>query len=478
MEIPDQIPTEIIQCVSTKQARHYGILPFKRTKEGLFCLIDEQRVTDNIDKELELVLRESVHLSPVQSDVLLKKQAKYYKSQNDGLGVVGWEDFNSAQKEVLTALFSEAYSLNVSDIHLEPYENYSRIRFRLNGILFEKFRINRQGYAGLVNKIKIKSKLDISEKRLPQDGRITAKIGQKQFDIRVSTIPTLHGEKVVMRILGRDAGQIELKSLGFHASDLKNYLRGIQKPNGMILISGPTGSGKTTTLYGTLKLLNKAERNIITIEDPIEYTMTGANQVQLKENIGLTYPRALKTFLRQDPDIIMVGEIRDEQTASMGIRASLTGHLVLSTIHTNSAWGIIGRMLDMGVPAYLLADTLNTVVAQRLIRVLCEKCKTKERFDINNYPAFTFSQNNSFPGHIFMAGGCTHCGYTGYSGRSAVYEVILVNDHLADRIRTKELNIAGYLKESGHRTLAQNAMEKLSQGRTSIEEIAPIISYG
>ena len=261
----------------------------------------------------------------------------------------------------------------------------------------------------MINKIKILSNLDITEKRLPQDGRINYQYGDQKFDIRVSVCPTLYGEKAVLRLLNNDASNIDIRNLGIHEKGLDTYLKGVHKPNGIILISGPTGSGKTTTLYATLKELNSIDRNITTIEDPIEYTLDGINQVQLKEDIGLTFSSALRSFLRQDPDIIMLGEIRDGETAQMAIRASLTGHLVLSTIHTNSAWGIISRLIDMGVPRFLIANTLNLAVAQRLVRKLCEHCKkTVPVSEVNGASEVA----DDVP-ELAIPVGCDHCHFTG-----------------------------------------------------------------
>ena len=254
--------------------------------------------------------------------------------------------------DFLEKILLEAKAIGSSDIHFEPYEHKSRVRLRLDGKLLEYYSVPISDYPTMVNKIKIRANLDISEKRLPQDGRITVSSNGEEFDIRVSSLPTLHGEKLVLRILSRDTGSMDLTALGMTERELERYREGIKKPNGIVLISGPTGSGKTTTLYATLKQLNDGATNILTIEDPIEYTLEGVNQVQLKENIGLDFSSALRTFLRQDPDIIMVGEIRDVKTANMAIRAALTGHLVLSTIHTNSAWATISRLIDMGVPLF------------------------------------------------------------------------------------------------------------------------------
>src|SRR5690606_16390653 len=250
--------------------------------------------------------------------------------------------------------------------------------------------------------------------------------GQYKFDIRVSILPTLHGEKVVLRLLNNDATNISLEGLGLGERDLSNYLEGVQRPSGMVLISGPTGSGKTTTLYATLKLLNEEKRNIVTVEDPIEYTLEGINQVQLKEDIGLTFTAALRSFLRQDPDVIMLGEIRDGETAQMAIRAALTGHLVLSTIHTNSAWGTISRLIDMGVPPFLLSNTINCSVAQRLVRKLCGDCKISAPVSVADLP-LQYNAANA-PAEHQIAVGCEKCHYTGYKGRQAIYEIIPI-DH-------------------------------------------------
>src|SRR5690606_16346772 len=283
--------------------------------------------------------------------------------------------------DFLERLLLMAKEIGSSDIHFEPYEQRCRVRFRLDGKLKEHFVVSLEEYPVIGNKLKIRAGLDISEKRLPQDGRITVKTDRDEFDIRVSTLPTLYGEKIVLRLISKDANHIDLERLGFTKAELKSYKNGIKRPNGIILISGPTGSGKTTTLYATLKYLNDGETNILTIEDPIEYTLEGINQVQLKENIGLDFASTLRTFLRQDPNIIMMGEIRDVKTANMAIRAALTGHLVLSTIHTNSAWATISRLIDMGVPHFLIANTLNMSVAQRLVRMLCSDCKEERPID-------------------------------------------------------------------------------------------------
>ena len=277
-----------------------------------------------------------------------------------------------------------------------------------------------------------------------------------------------------MRLLSKDSSGIDIHKLGFDETVLKNYLQGVKRPHGMVLISGPTGSGKTTTLYATLEVLNQTSRNILTIEDPIEYTLEGINQVQLKEAIGLDFASAMRTFLRQDPDIIMVGEIRDQKTASMAIRASLTGHLVLSTLHTNSAWGIVARLVDMGIPPYLLADTLNTAVAQRLVRILCSDCKESIPIQQDIFP-HDFDIPKDITMH-YQAKGCDKCHFTGYRGRQAVYEVIPIDRELASYIKAGELDIPEVLSQKGIKKLADSGMQLFVDGLTSIDEIYPILA--
>lgn len=347
------------------------------------------------------------------------------------------------------------------------------MRFRLDGKLKEQFHIPLEEYPVIINKIKIRAQLDISEKRLPQDGRITMVTDFEDFDVRVSVLPTLHGEKVVLRILSKDSSHIDINTLGFTDKELKTYLENIKRPNGIVLISGPTGSGKTTTLYATLKKLNLPNTNILTVEDPIEYTLEGIGQVQIKENIGLDFATTLRAFLRQDPDIIMVGEIRDVNTANMAIRARLTGHLVLSTIHTNSAWATVSRLIDMGVPSFLIASTLNISVAQRLVRKLCDSCKMEESIDPTIFPTDFEIPENLLNHHIAV--GCEYCYHTGYSGRKAIYEILPIGTKLAALIKNNQLDIDSYLEENNIITLKQNALSLIKTGITSVDEVFSLL---
>ncbi len=464
---------ELQQIITAEMAWNYRIVPQRNENDQLHFYCDQRVCTKAAQDELEALLGKKVFL--LSSDTLkINKCLTSIYRKDDDRGIKNSTIKTSSETEdFLDRLILEARNIRSSDIHLEPFETYSRVRFRIDGHLVERYRLNKTEYPALINRIKIRSNLDIAEKRLPQDGRIFFNISEFQFDIRVSLLPTLHGEKVVLRLLSRDTTQIDLESLGFSRQQLELYLEEVKKNQGIILISGPTGSGKTTTLYATLKILNREQSNILTIEDPIEYTLEGINQVQLKESIGLTFSSALRTFLRQDPDIIMLGEIRDGETAQMAIRAALTGHLVLSTIHTNSAWGTISRLIDMGVPPFLVAGTLNMSLAQRLVRLLCPHCKIEVAFDSSSLPR-TFKPK-VFPSIHYEAVGCDACFYTGYKGRKAVYEVIQINNELEDIIRNDVHLAQQSLIDADIKTLANQAYSLFSEGKTSLTEVYPIL---
>ncbi len=461
-----EIPITLKQLISSNEAFHYRIIPVKNNGNGVVLKTDNANLSA-LASELNILLNFKNELVLETSENIQSYLTYNYRKTTEGTSTLTNTNF-------LEQLLQTAKDFNSSDIHLEPYEKECRVRFRLDGKLKEQYSIPLLEYPQLINQIKIKAGLDISQKRLSQDGRITVKTTNTDFDIRVSTMPTLCGEKIVLRILKRDAEAVDLTQLGFNEKELKLYLEAIKRPNGIVLISGPTGSGKTTTLYGTLKLLNKEETNILTIEDPIEYTLNGINQVQLKEDIGFDFPSALRTFLRQDPDIIMVGEIRDEKTANMAIKAALTGHLVLSTIHTNSAWATISRLIDMGIPPYLLATTLNVSVAQRLVRKLCNSCKKQADASAELFPE-SFKGAKEIRTH-FISVGCNHCYYTGYDGRKALYEIIPINRELETAIKHNDLQIDKYLEEQSLNTLKSNAVEMIKTGQTSIDEVYSLLS--
>lgn len=461
------IPIDIQQLIKAEQAYHYRIIPVG--KQGADIILKTDSATlDDLRSELGILLGIPVILQGESTENINRfLSTNYRKSNSETVSSINYS------ADFLEKILINAKEIGSSDIHFEPYETKARVRFRLDGRLKEQFHISTAEYPIIVNKIKIRAQLDISEKRLPQDGRITIVTEYDDFDIRVSVLPTLHGEKIVLRILSKDTSHIDLDSLGFTQKELAVYLEGIRKPNGIVLISGPTGSGKTTTLYATLKRLNLPSTNILTVEDPIEYTLEGINQVQLKENIGLDFAATLRTFLRQDPDIIMVGEIRDVNTANMAIRAALTGHLVLSTIHTNSAWSTISRLIDMGIPSFLIASTLNVSIAQRLIRKLCSTCKKEQPVDKADFPSgFRIPDGLS---HHFEAVGCEDCYHTGYSGRKAIYEILPIDEELAALIKNNQLNIEAYIEERQIVTLKKNAIDLIQDGTTSIDEVFSLL---
>jgi type IV pilus assembly protein PilB len=468
MELTDDIVIgpELQQLITADVAWHYSILPMENEVDRITFAYNIAANKVDLTEELEALFGKTVKLIPLEEAALKRNLAKYYRKNNDINAKLKFD----ASTDFLDRLIREANELGSSDIHIEVFAEKARVRIRVDGNLIQRYTIEKRDYPELVNKVKIRSNLDISEKRLPQDGRIQ----YDNFDIRVSILPTLYGEKIVMRILGHDATEIDIDRLGFNAFDKLNYLEGIKRPNGIVLISGPTGSGKTTTLYATLKLLNAEKRNIVTVEDPVEYTLEGINQVQLKESIGLTFASALRSFLRQDPDVIMLGEIRDGETAQMAIRAALTGHLVLSTIHTNSAWGTISRLIDMGVPPFLLANTINTSVAQRLVRRLCEKCKQHSTLAEKDWPRNISKEIK--PQTHYLPIGCDHCHYTGYKGRMALYEVIPIDFDLAQAIKENKQDVRSMLDERGIRYLSESALDLLNNGTTSLEEIYPLIA--
>ncbi len=461
-----EITPELQQLIRSDLAWHYRIVPAGQTENCMSFYFDRESDQNLVNEELIALLGTDVELIPVNKEVIQRSLGKYYRTTNDQEQKIAFD----AKIDFVDRLIQEANNIGSSDIHIEIFGNKARVRMRIDGMLIQRYLVEKSDYPELINKIKIRSNLDISEKRLPQDGRIH----YDNFDIRVSILPTLHGEKIVLRILGQDASSLSIDNLGFSGLEKKYYLEGIKKPDGIILISGPTGSGKTTTLYATLKMLNEEKRNIVTVEDPIEYTLDGINQVQLKESIGLTFASALRSFLRQDPDVIMLGEIRDSETAQMAIRAALTGHLVLSTIHTNSAWGTISRLIDMGVPSFLLANTINSSVAQRLVRKLCLDCKVEKTLDAKDWPIGSSQEN--IPMTQMVAVGCDQCHYTGYKGRIALYEVIPVDHELAQYIKNNDHNVDKLLKKRGISNLATRALEILTEGHTSLEEVYALLT--
>ncbi|MCD6281006.1 MAG: type IV-A pilus assembly ATPase PilB [Deltaproteobacteria bacterium] len=376
--------------------------------------------------------------------------------------------------KLVNLILVDAIKKGASDIHIEPYEKFLRIRYRLDGILYEVMKPPLRLKNAIVSRLKIMSKLDIAERRLPQDGRIKLKIqGGKEVEFRVSVLPTLFGEKVVLRLLDKSNLQLDMTKLGFEEEALKKFKEAIYKPWGMVLVTGPTGSGKTTTLYSALSELNKTECNISTAEDPVEFDLPGINQVHMHEEIGLTFASALRSFLRQDPDIIMVGEIRDFETAEIAIKAALTGHLVLSTIHTNDAPSTINRLLNMGIEPFLVASSVNLIVAQRLARKICPKCKVEDDIPKETLIQMGMDSEEASRTVCYRGKGCPDCGNTGYKGRIALYEVMPVNDSIKELILmgASASEIKKEAIKCGMKTLRQSGLTKITEGVTTVSEV-------
>jgi len=372
---------------------------------------------------------------------------------------------------LINAVLTQALRAGASDIHIEAFESRSVIRFRVDGVLRDMLEPHRTLHAALVSRIKIMAQLDIAEKRLPQDGRITLRLGGRPVDVRVSTLPSAHGERVVLRLLDKHAGRLELKRLGMSADTLQELDRLIHQPHGIVLVTGPTGSGKTTTLYAALSQLDTKLLNIMTVEDPVEYDLDGIAQTQVNPRIEMTFARALRSILRQDPDIVMIGEIRDLETAQIAVQASLTGHLVLATLHTNDAPSAVTRLIDMGIEPYLLASSMLGILAQRLVRRLCPECRqpyAPAPADLEKLKLAALPSGASF----YALQGCSSCNFTGYQGRSGIYELLSVDEPLRRMIHDSatEQVMRDYAQQHGMTSLRQDAARYVANGETSLEE--------
>ena len=386
------------------------------------------------------------------------------------------EDLLSAEDDapiikLINALLAEAIKEGASDIHVEPYDKRLSVRLRVDGVMREVLSPNYKLAALLISRIKVMAKLDIAEKRVPQDGRVSLKIAGRALDVRVSTLPANNGERVVMRLLDKQAAVLDMTHLGMQPETLQQFKKLLLQPNGIILVTGPTGSGKTTTLYAGLGMLNSRDRNILTAEDPIEYTIDGIGQTQVNTKAGMTFAKSLRAMLRQDPDILMVGEIRDLETAEIAVQASLTGHLVLSTLHTNNAVGAITRLQDIGVGAYLIASSVKGVLAQRLVRRLCPQCK--QAYTLSTEEAAQLGDNQLTGSNAYKACGCQACNQTGYRGRIGVYELLVIDEALSELIHAEasETELYRYLRQQLG-TLQHEARALISQGVTSVAEVS------
>lgn len=380
--------------------------------------------------------------------------------------------------KLVNHILFQAVKKEASDIHIEPYEKEVRIRYRVDGVMFEAFAPPKRIQSALVSRLKIMAQLDIAEKRKPQDGRIEIKVAGKEIDIRVSILPVVYGERVVMRLLDKTKTFVELSTLGFSERDLRVLTHAIEQPNGIVLVTGPTGSGKTTTLYSVLSRINSPEVNIITVEDPVEYQISGINQVQVNEKVGLTFAASLRSILRQDPDVVMIGETRDVETAQIAIQASLTGHLVLSTLHTNSAAATMTRLIDMGIEPFLISSTITAVLAQRLVRKLCDSCKQVYNPESDVLRKLNISDQQAQKITFYKATGCPKCMESGYAGRLPIFEIMNMSPDISKLIiqRSDAHDIQGQALKEGMTLLLHDGIAKIKAGLTTVEEVLSVAS--
>jgi len=498
--IPD---AKILEMIPAEKAYHYEVLPIDRKGRYLtvamvdptdISAIEDLRFITSMEINAVLAAESSIREALDRYYGMDKSMAEVATEVDPRAKELGIEDLELLETEfdeeieetklradaeggpvvrLVNFYIADAVSKGASDIHIEPFERMMRVRFRIDGVLQEQQNPPFNLKAGITTRLKLMAKMNIAERRLCQDGRINILVGDKMIDLRVSVIPTLYGEKVVMRILDRSSLMLDLTKLGFAEGSLKKYLKAIESPYGIILVTGPTGSGKTTTLYSTLSRLNKTDTQIMTVEDPVEYNLHGVNQIQVHEEIGLTFASALRSFLRQAPNIILVGEIRDSETAEIAIRAALTGHLVFSTIHTNDAPTTINRLIDIGVKSYLVASALVLIQAQRLVRRICPHCREPVNLDKRLFEEAGISIDRFPDGKVFRGKGCSHCNQTGYKGRIGLYEVMPISPTLREMILkgTSSDELTAQAIKEGMQNLREDGIEKVRQGVTSIEEL-------
>ncbi len=490
------IPSSVIELVPESVARENAILPLAEEDGELKVIVSDPDDFETFEKlrfilnrriEIALAPRESIteainrHYGQTvgeSADSMLQEftdtAIDFTETEEDARAPDEEVDENSAPVVRLVHLMiTEAVQLRASDIHVEPFEERIRIRYRIDGVLVERDSPPKRLLGAILSRIKILSKLDIAERRRTQDGRIKVTVGEKELDLRVSVIPSAHGQSVVMRILDKDSIKVGLRQLGFADEDYQRFRGLIRRPNGIILVTGPTGSGKTTSLYAALNELNTPDRKIITAEDPVEYYLPGINQVEIKHDIGLDFARVIRAMLRQAPNVILVGEMRDLETAQMGIQASLTGHLVFSTLHTNDAPSAVTRLIDMGVPAYLVASSVIAIMGQRLVRLVCQKCKQPYQPSRDSLEAARITPEMASTATFMKGKGCRTCGGSGYRGRMAVFELMLLSSKLRE-LTFSEAPATVIRKQAvaeGMKTLYVDGVGKVCRGLTTVEEV-------
>jgi type IV pilus assembly protein PilB len=491
------IPPEIISQISAADARRFKVIPVTFGESGLVLAISDPLDVDTIDS-LNFLLQRDLELVCTSPEKIRQALIKYYGTAEeaadvlqhkigdgvdlgleigDGTEAVAVDEADAPIIRLVSMLIIEAHKLGASDIHLEPLDKKFRVRFRIDGVLQEMQAPPKRLQSAIISRLKIMTgSMSIAEKRLPQDGRIQVKIKKKPIDLRVSTIPTNHGESIVMRVLDKSSLLLGLPELGFLSDDQEKFERLLRSPDGILLVTGPTGSGKTSTLYACLNYINKPDRKIITVEEPVEYQMTGINQVQVNNDAGMTFPIALRSILRQAPNIIMIGEIRDLETASIATNASLTGHLVFSTLHTNDAPSAVARLVDIGVQPFLVASSVRAIMAQRLVRRLCTHCKHPADLSETEMRALRIEPSQMKDSQVMKAPGCDHCRHTGYRGRMGIFEIFIIDDEVRHMInkRTSTFLLRQRARELSMRTLREDGVRKVLSGLTSADEVISV----
>ena len=491
---PEDLPKVpfVLNGISSRFIRENKIIPLEMKNNVLKVVMEDPEDLMAIDA-LRVATSADIMVYACDSKVIEEYISRFYEQETqninriiEDLGEKGIEFLREEEEDIghLKDLASEAPIIRLvnmfitravesraSDIHVEPFEDEMKVRYRIDGVLHDIESTPKRLQAAIVSRIKIMAKLNIAERRLPQDGRIRLRVGESELDLRVSTIPVLYGESVVMRILRKEGIVIDLDLLGFGPQTLRSFNQLITKPNGIMLVTGPTGSGKTTTLYGALDKINSPDKKIITVEDPVEYQLKGVNQIQVKPQIGLNFANTLRHIVRQDPDIIMIGEIRDLETAEIAIQSALTGHLVFSTLHTNDAPSAITRLLDMGVENFLLSSTIRGILAQRLVRIICPACKEKDSAisDREELKLFGIDITQS----LYHGRGCEQCASTGYYGRAGIFELLVVDDEIRKLIlKNSDANqIRDTAKQFGMKTLLEDGADKIKAGVTTLSEV-------
>jgi general secretion pathway protein E/type IV pilus assembly protein PilB len=489
-----RIPDEVISIIPRHIARKYRVVPILKTDGKVAIAIADPSDLNTIDS-LTHLLNAEIELRVASEQDIETALGRYYGGKGDSVVDKAIQELTESEVEVaptgelsddssvvdadaplirlVNQIITEAFKMRASDIHLEPLGKRFRLRYRIDGLLHEMKAPPKRLQASIITRLKIQSNMSISEHRIPQDGRIQAQVGNKLIDLRVSCLPTNHGESIVMRILDKEGLRLGLGELGFFTDDQQTFEKLIALPDGILLVTGPTGSGKTTTLYSCLHFINRPDRKIITVEDPVEYILGGINQVQVNEAVGLTFSAALRSILRQAPNIIMIGEIRDLETANIAINASLTGHLVFSTLHTNDAPSAVTRLIDIGVKPFLVASSTRALMAQRLVRKICKKCAEPYRATEVEMRALNLTPDNMKDATLLIGHGCNNCSNTGYRGRMGIFEIFLIDDEARKLIYDKAPASAlrARAREMGMRTLREDGIRKVLASLTTPDEV-------